>query len=343
MTTRSASRDEQAPRRRLGRGLESLLGTAAIPVRVDLPAPAAAAPDRAPPETDAGRTGNPDVRPERAIDRASGQGPGLHHLPVARVTANPQQPRRHFDDAALEALSQSIRTCGVMQPIVVRPLADGSYEIVAGERRWRAALRLGLAEIPAVVRELDDRTAAEWSLVENLQREDLNPIERAEALRRLATDHGLTHQEIADRVGLDRSSVSNHLRLCELDAATRAALVSGELDMGHGKALLGVQDLALRERLRARAIAAGWSVRELERQVRSLGGNGRPARMAGDPADRSPSRLHMADLEKRVGVHLGTKVTIVPGRRKGTGSMTIEFFSFEQFEGILERLGYREP
>lgn len=342
MTTRSASKEEHAPRRRLGRGLESLLGTAAVPVRVDIPT---AVPDGAPLEMDAGRAGESEGRADRVIDRSLQPGPGLglHHLPVARVTANPQQPRRHFDDAALEALSQSIRSCGVMQPIVVRPLPDGGYEIVAGERRWRAAQRLGLAEIPAVVRELDDRTAAEWSLVENLQREDLNPIERADALRRLATDHGLTHQEIADRVGLDRSSVSNHLRLCELDAATRASLVGGELDMGHGKALLGVQDLAVRERLRARAIAAGWSVRELERQVRRLGGSGRPARAAGDPSDRSPSRLHMADLEKRVGVHLGTKVAIVPGRRKGTGSMTIEFFSFEQFEGILERIGYREP
>ncbi|MFK7962261.1 MAG: ParB/RepB/Spo0J family partition protein, partial [Phycisphaerales bacterium] len=164
-------------------------------------------------------------------------------ISLSRIHANPQQPRRHFDDDAIDTLAESIRTAGLMQPIVVRPDAEqgGHYEIVAGERRFRAATKLGLMEIPAVVHEIDDRTAAEWALVENLQREDLNPIERADAFDRLRSEFGLTHQEIADAVGLDRASISNHLRLRGLDPETLDQVRAGKLGMGHARALLSVE------------------------------------------------------------------------------------------------------
>ena len=303
-----------AMKRRLGRGLESLLSVG-TPVSIDTSL------EDVPRETSAGEDG------ER-----------IEQIPVGWIHPNPDQPRRTFDEGALEQLAQSMRSAGVMQPIIVRRRDETKYEIVAGERRWRAAGMLGLERIPAIVRELEDQTVAEWALIENLQREDLNPIERADAFRRLSELYHLTHQEIADLVGLDRSSVSNHLRLCDLDRDAREALIAKQIDMGHGRALLAVHDPSLRKRLLHAAIAEGLSVRELERRVRAATAQ-TPKSDGAKPQD--PLTMHMRDLERGLGTHLGTKVAIQPGARKGTGSLTIEFYTLDQFEGLLDRLGYR--
>jgi len=311
-------------RRRLGRGLESLLSVSA-PVELergdggDVPRGTRNAPDDVPRGT-------------------SETGERIEQLLVEAIAPNPDQPRRTFDETALSQLAQSIRSAGVMQPIIVRRGRDGQYEIVAGERRWRAARLLGIERIPAVVRELADQTVAEWALIENLQREDLNPIERADAFRRLADQYHLTHQEIADLVGLDRSNISNHLRLCDLDEETRTALVTKQIDMGHGKALAGIQDPSLRRRLLRDVVAGSLSVRELERRIREAGTAGKPDKR--DAPSSDPLTMHMRDLERRLGGHLGTRVAIRPGSRKGTGSMTIDFYSIDQFEGLLSRMGY---
>jgi ParB family chromosome partitioning protein len=258
-------------------------------------------------------------------------------LSLDSVRPNPKQPRRDFDPEALERLAQSIRSAGLMQPIVVRPQDDGGFILVAGERRWRAAQLIGLGELPAIVRDLDDRTAAQLALVENLQREDLNPIERAEAFRRLIDDFGLTHQDIAEHVGLDRSSVSNHLRLLELDQDTMDALRTGRLSMGHGRALLALANLTERAALGRQADRQGWSVRELERRIRGRTRSTGPS----SPSREDPRRAHMKDLERRLGEHLGTKVTLSAGRKKGSGTLTIAFYSLDEFEGLMERLEFR--
>ncbi len=278
------------------------------------------------------------ISPEPAPDAA----PGLRLVAIDRLHANPKQPRRHFDEEALATLGESIRSAGMMQPIVARPLPNtpGRYEIVAGERRFRAAGRIGLTEVPVIVHEIDDRTAAEFALIENLQREDLNPIERAAAFRRLADEFGMTHEAIASAVGLDRASVSNHLRLLGLDDATLEDLRQGVLGMGHGRALLGVGQLAARRSLAEQAIRDGWSVRELEKRIRNFN---RTESDAGTPPDAGPdpARSHLDDLERRLGDHLGTRVQVRAGRRAGTGEVRIRFFSHEDFEGLLERVGFR--
>jgi ParB family chromosome partitioning protein len=261
-------------------------------------------------------------------------------LPTDRIGASANQPRRTFDDESIARLAESIRRDGLMQPIVVRPKGAG-YEIVAGERRWRAARLLQLATIPAIVRSVDDRTAAEWSLIENLQREDLNPIDRAEAFQRLIEAHGLTHQEIAERVGLERSSVSNHIRLNELDEFTKDAVRSGALAMGHGRTLLALTNHAERTALARRTIAGGWSVRELEQRIRARAGRAGGAGGAGGapPLEVQRRPAHLVDLERRLGAQLGTKVAIRPGRKKGSGVLVISFFSHAEFDGLMERLG----
>jgi ParB family transcriptional regulator, chromosome partitioning protein len=312
-------------RRRLGRGLSGLMASS---VPIDLDAHDAVV---APPA-------------DWAEPSASRQHDGLRMIAVAVIRPNPAQPRREFPEATLAALAESIRVAGLMQPIVVRPGSRGSgggdYELVAGERRWRAAQRLGFERIPAIVRDIDDRTSAEWALIENLQREDLNPMERAAAFRRLSDDHGLTHQEIAARVQLERSTVSNHLRLLDLEESIQDALRKGKLSMGHARALLAITNLPRRAALAAEAVAHGWSVREVER--RAAGDSNEAEHKANTKSSQSPGELHMHDLERRLGAHLGTRVHIRRARKKGAGKLIVDFYSFDEFEGLLKRLQF-EP
>lgn len=261
------------------------------------------------------------------------------------------QPRQDFDERALDQLAASIRESGLMQPILVRPLnlpgTEDQFQIIAGERRWRAAQRAGLTTIPAIVRELDDRQSAEFALLENLQREDLNPIERSEAFARLISEFGLMHEDIARRIGIDRTSVTNHLRLNELDASIKSDLRRGRLSMGHAKALLALTNLQDRSEFAMAAAGEQWSVRELERRVREhaasragAGGTGGVESAVATEGERPGARPHLADLERRLGEHLGTKIRLKPGRKKGAGTLSIDFYSIEQFEGLLARLGY---
>jgi ParB family chromosome partitioning protein len=339
-------------RRKLGRGLGSLISA---PVRIDVTPAPAASPADAPPSR-AKPVESPPGHPLAATDSPPAAGGGLNNVPVARIIPNPRQPRQHFDEGPLNALANSIRTSGVMQPVMVRPATaagqrpDIDFELIAGERRWRAAQIAGLTHIPAVIRNVDDRTAAEFSLVENLQREDLNPLERAEAFDRLVREFHLTHAEIASQVGLDRSSISNHLRLLELDDATRSALRDGRLTMGHARALLAVTNNTQRVALAAEALRSDWSVREIERRAREAAAtnpptsgasrNGRAGISSGEAALPNPLSAHMADLQKRLGEHLGTKVHLQSGRAKGSGKLIIDFYSIDQFEGLLRRMDF---
>ena len=336
-----------AARRRLGRGLGSLISSA---IKVDISPPQvqrpAAVTSIAPPHS------APAATPKAAPASHSGTdsdelADGIRMLALDEIQPNPRQPRQHFDEEALRALAKSIKTSGLMQPIVVRPAraggapGSGGYQLIAGERRWRAAQIAGLSRIPAVVRTIDDRVAAELSLVENLQREDLNPMERAEAFRRLIDEFGLTHSDVAERVGLDRTSVTNHLRLNELDEFTKDAVRAARLSLGHAKALLAITNIEARGGMAARAVREEWSVRELERQVKQT----QPARDgAPGPHDAKSKGVgttpHMADLQKRLAAHLGTKVQLRAGRTKGSGTLIIEFYTLDQFEGLMRRMQF---
>jgi ParB family chromosome partitioning protein len=301
-------------KRRLGKGLGHLL---ARPVEVptgDGPVPVAAAPSSPP---------------------AAGE--GLQHLAIARIVPNPKQPRQVFDDDSLTSLAKSITTAGLMQPVVVRRQGE-QFELVAGERRWRAATIAGLGVIPAIVRDVDDRTAAEWALIENLQREDLNPIDRAEALLRLAADFDLTHQDIADQIGIERSSVTNLLRLNDLDDPVKDAVRDGRLSMGHAKVLLGVPDASTCRAMARRCAKEQWSVRELERRLKKSGKSAKGDAQQG--GDLNPAAANLADLSRQLGEHLGTKVQVVASGKKGGGRLVIDFFDNAQFEGILKRLAF---
>lgn len=201
----------------------------------------------------------------------SGGAGDLRELPVELVKPNPNQPRSNFDPEALAALAASIEASGVVQPLLVRPLPDGSYELVAGERRWRAAQQAGLEKVPAVVRDQEEAERLQAALIENMVREDLNPVEEAKACAALIEDLGLTKEELAKRVGRSRPAVSNLIRLLELPDEAIGLLESGELSEGHGKALLGAQGNDVRRRLARDAVRAGWSVRETENRVRLAG------------------------------------------------------------------------
>jgi len=264
-------------------------------------------------------------------------GQRVHEIPLVDIVPNVHQPRQQFDPTTLKELAESMRSAGIMQPILVRPRGAGKFELIAGERRWRAAQLLELRTIPAIVREVDDRTAAEWALIENVQREDLNPMDRAAAFLRLIEQFGLSHQQIAERVGIDRTSVSNLIRLNELDQRTADSVRSGHLTLGHAKALLGCADPLRRTELGAAVLRNGWSVRRTEQAVRELNPTGAAGQR--DPSARS---LHLADLERRIGDRLGTRVAIETARATGSGTLRISYYSIAQFEGILARLGIDE-
>ncbi len=307
-------------KRKLGRGLKSMMGT---PVQVVVSE-----------ESDVVQSaGQRNTGPVESSDSS-----GLVHLAIAEVKPNPWQPRQSFAPEALNSLSESIKTAGVMQPILVRS-ADTGYELVAGERRLRAAELAGLKKIPAVIKDVDDRTAAEWSIIENVQREDLNPIERAEAYQRLQDQFGLTHQEIASQVGLNRSSVTNHIRLNELDEGTKEAVRTGLLSGGHAKSLLSISTLEDRSKLVRMALSGSWSVRELERRVRRIQ-SGSPLKK--DSTEVDTTKSHLADLETQLSEHLGTRVHVQQqGKKAGKGKLVIEYFDLDQFDGLLARMGFK--
>lgn len=285
-----------------------------------------------------GRGYNPSPQaPSPPIDNRSEV--GISYLSVDCLEPNRHQPRQNFDKASLKSLADSIASEGVMQPIIARPSLSGQgrYEVVAGERRWRAAQIAGLATLPVIVRDLNDRQLAEWALIENLQREDLNPIERAEAFSRLIEQFGLSHEEAGTRVGMDRSSISNHLRLLNLSEPVKQFIGDGLLSMGQARALAGLSDIAQQQMLAERAVRQGMSVREVESAVRKLAEG---EKITGKSSPK-PRASYLVDLEKQITEQLGTKVLIKPGRKKGAGTLSIEFYSLDQFDSLIGQLGVK--
>lgn len=268
--------------------------------------------------------------------------PDLRSLPVELIRPNPRQPRQQFDEAALVALADSLRARGVLQPVLVRPIAGGTYELIAGERRWRAAQVAGFETVPALVREDDDTTSLELALIENMAREDLNPVEEARACALLVDELGLTREDVGQRVGRSRVAVSNLLRLLELPDDVLDLLVSGALSEGHGKALLMAPDHDDRRRLARAGAEAGWTVRETESRARAAAGRGEPAARHRRASRAHPDQLEAAErLGDTLGRALGTEVRVTP---RGDGyRVTLGFESLDAALALAERLGAPTP
>ena len=274
----------------------------------------------------------------------------LREIPVADITPNPHQPRLHFDEESLSELTASIQQIGVLQPILVRPVGD-AFELIAGERRWRAATRAGLVSIPAVIRLADDMSSVEQALIENLHRQDLTALEEAAAYQQLIDDFGLTHEQVAERVGKNRSTITNTLRLLGLPPLIQHFLADGQLSAGHARALLGSADRGMQEELARRAVDEGWTVRAVELAVREMtataeGSAESTAGPSGDVEDQpvpsndgaglTPStRLRppgLLELEQLLGEQLSTRVSVQMTAKKGR--VTIEFADLADLERI---------
>lgn len=258
---------------------------------------------------------------------------GLLEVPVTSLVANRFQPRIHFDEESLTSLTASIRELGVLQPVLVRDAGDGTYELIAGERRWRAAKRAGMAMIPVVVRDANDTNSLEQALVENLHREDLNPLEEAAAYQQLLDDFSMTHEEVARRVGKSRAAVSNTLRLFQLPPGVQRLVHDGQLTAGHARALLGSPDRTFQEALARKAVSSGFSVRQVENAVRS--------RTEADeaPTPTPSSRLRapgLLELEELLSDRLDTRVNVTMGAKRG--KVVIDFASLEDLERIYRAM-----
>ena len=289
---------EKTPRR-LGRGLEALLGNAG--------------------------------------GLASSDEGALKSIPIGQIGRNPFQPRREFNSEELGELQKSLNSSGLLQPITVRrrPGKDG-FELIAGERRLRAAMKLGWKEIPAIIKDIDDKTVLTLALVENLQRTDLNPIEEGEGYYRLSNEFGLTQQQIAETVGKDRTTIANMLRVLQLPEVVRKLLQDGQLSMGHAKVLLGLEDPAMIATLAREIVKEGLTVREVERRLREFAGP-RTGKKAGRPrsVDRLPPEVKR--VEDRLRRYLQTDVTVTVGKND-RGTLTLHFYSADDLERLLEAM-----
>jgi ParB family chromosome partitioning protein len=293
-----------AKKRGLGRGLEALLG----------PQAAAQAP---------------------ALEAVEGD--VLKHLPVDALAPGKYQPRKFWDQDKLAELAESIKAQGVIQPIVVRDIGGKRYEIIAGERRWRASQLAGLSEIPVVIREVDDRTVVAMALIENIQREDLNPLEEATALQRLIDEFDLTHAQAAEAVGRSRAAVSNLLRLLELPHEIRVLVETRALEMGHARALLALTPQAAIA-LARQAADHEWSVREVEHRVQQLSAGMIPGSSAARAkAAKAKPAADIVSLERQLSESLNTKVNVLHGRG-GKGRLVIHYSDLDSLEGVLEKL-----
>jgi ParB family chromosome partitioning protein len=270
----------------------------------------------------------------------------LRELPVSQIEPNHLQPRDHFDEESLVSLTASITELGVLQPVLVRPTGPDRYELIAGERRWRAAKRAGLQAIPAVIREIDDTASLEQALVENLHRQDLNALEEAGAYQQLIEDFRLSHEDVARRVGKSRSSVSNTLRLFQLPPGIQKLVAEGHLAAGHARALLGTPDRAFQEALARRAVADQLSVRDVEDAVRARTGGDEAAGEGADAAPAGPTpaagagrRLRppgLLELEELLSERLDTRVKVSMGSKRG--KVTIDFATLEDLERIYRAM-----
>ncbi|MCX6510095.1 MAG: ParB/RepB/Spo0J family partition protein [Actinobacteria bacterium] len=260
----------------------------------------------------------------------------LRELPISEIVANTYQPRSHFDEEALVSLSASIRAVGVLQPILVRELGEDSYELIAGERRWRAAKRAGLQTIPAIVRTAEDEGSLEQALVENLHREDLGALEEAAAYQQLVEEFKLTQDQVATRVGKSRSSIANTMRLLQLPTSIQRLLGEGQLSAGHARALLGTPDRAFQEKLAKAIVSEKLTVREVEDRVREHGGTPEPEETKGTTGGTKPLPVVRAapllELEEMLSEHLDTRVAVSMGQRKGR--IVIDFSTLEDLERV---------
>jgi len=274
----------------------------------------------------------PPEAPAAGPGRTDAQG-GLRTIAIEDIHPSAGQPRKQFDDARLGELAASIETQGIIQPLVLRPRDGGGYELIAGERRWRAAQRAGLHEVPAVVREVAEQRAFEMALVENLQREDLNPIEEAQGFERLIDEFGYTQEALAARVGKDRSTVANALRLLRLPESVRGLVTAGRLSMGHARALLGLESAGAIERLARRVVARELSVRQVEALVKR--------EREGQGADKAPAPARPStsarDLGERLSRALGTRVRVVE-EGPGKGRLEVAYHSLDQLDAVLARI-----
>jgi ParB family chromosome partitioning protein len=280
------------------------------------------------------------MAPREALGRGLGAliptgASALTELPVTSIVPNQAQPRRSFDEEGISSLAASIRQVGILQPLVVRPSPDGRYELVVGERRWRAARRAGLSTVPALVVETDDRGVLQRALVENVHREDLGALEEAAAYSQMIEEAGLTHEQVAERVGLSRPTISNALRLLELPPPVQSLLRGGQLSAGHARALLGLADRPeLLERVAEKVVSDGLSVRQTEEIVRE---DRQPAgREKTDLPSRSPRDAGLMELASALSDELNTRVTVSMGRRKG--KIVIEFGSLEDLDRIYRQI-----
>lgn len=271
----------------------------------------------------------PPTRPASPA-AAAAQEDAVATLPVGSIRPNPLQPRRHFAEAELNDLADSIRAQGVLQPILVRPVPGNGYEIVAGERRFRAAQRAGLAAIPALIRTINDERALEIAIVENLQRADLNPVEQARAFEELARRFQLSQEEVGKKTGKDRATIANALRLLRLDAAVLARLESGELTPGQARPLLAL-DPILQRQVAERIVAEAWSARRVEEFVSRAPKPARPAKPA------PPRDPNLKDAEEQLARALGARVAIEAGKRN-RGRITIAYNDLEEFQRLFELL-----
>lgn len=310
-----------AKKRRLGRGLDALLG----------PEPKATAASK---KAAASASASASKSPEAAATTE-----GIQQLPVDRLKRGRYQPRASFPPEAISELAKSIKSQGIMQPIVARPApaAGKKYEIIAGERRWRAAQQAGLQKVPVIVREVEDEDVLVLSLIENIQREDLNPLEEAKALHRLTEEFGLTHQQVSKAVGKSRSAVTNLLRLTQLAAPVAKLLANGDLEMGHARALLALE-AAVQPGTARQVVKEGLNVRQTEELVRRLAKSPQKKKAAANTkrADADTRRLE-SNLAQQLGQPVQVRHT-----SKGKGRLVISYSSLDELDGLLGRLGYSE-
>lgn len=257
---------------------------------------------------------------------------GSISLPIAQVEPGLNQPRKQFDENALHDLADSIREHGIIQPLTVRRLSSGYYQIIAGERRWRAAKLAGLSEVPAVIIEADDRKVMELGLIENLQREDLNPMEEADGYLVLKEEYGMTQEEIAQRMGKSRPAIANALRLTALPVLLREMVVDGDLSAGHARALLALPRVDLQEKAAQQVISQELSVRQTEALVKKLQAEDKPPKAK----PNEEQRIYLEEIEKNLSTRLGRKVSIAAGRKKG--KIELEYYDLEDLEALLALL-----
>lgn len=263
---------------------------------------------------------------------AADTGSGIQTLRITDIEQNRSQPRRHFDNDAITELAESIQQHGMLQPIVVRPIGENRWQIVAGERRWRAAKRIGMTEVPVIIRDLTDAEAGQIALVENLQRENLNPIEEALGYQTLMQQYGMTQEDVARIVGRSRPAVANALRLLNLPAPVQDALEKGRLTVGHAKALAAIRDPELLTALANRAIDDRITVREIEQAAKRQ--DQEKPEAAAKP--RTPEQIYLEEMEISLGERLGRKVRVQQGRKKGT--LVLEYYGKEDLQALCRLL-----